>query len=94
MRIGHGVAALGRAPPRRNPAGRSTLARGVPTSALRRAGAGRELKRCDARSRFRQRLPRRRGSITERKLMYIGLGTILIIVVLFLLFREMSGRRA
>ena len=32
-------------------------------------------------------------SISERTTMYIGLGTILLIVVLFLVFRALSGRR-
>jgi hypothetical protein len=31
--------------------------------------------------------------ITGRNIMYIGLGTILVIVLIFLLFRAMSGRR-
>ena len=31
--------------------------------------------------------------ITGRNAMYVGLGTILVIVVIFLLFRAMSGRR-
>jgi hypothetical protein len=31
--------------------------------------------------------------ITGRNTMYIGLGTILLIVLIFLLFRAMSGRR-
>ena len=31
--------------------------------------------------------------ITGRNMMYIGLGTILVIVLIFLLFRAMSGRR-
>jgi hypothetical protein len=34
-----------------------------------------------------------RGVITGRNTMYIGLGTILFIVLIFLLFRAMSGRR-
>ena len=39
-------------------------------------------------------LPRRSRVITGRNNMYIGLGTILLIVLIFLLFRAMSGRRA
>lgn len=33
------------------------------------------------------------GASPERKTMYIGLGTILLILVVFLLFRALSGRR-
>jgi len=42
---------------------------------------------------FYRPLPPRRGNTTERQNMYIGLGTILVIALLFFLFRAMSGRR-